>query len=139
MSLGIDFAELRRRIANTPVFMTVRRPVKPVLSDEELAKRRERDRLRAKEWRKENVDRVRELERRWRKENPEKVKAKKKRYEDAHKDDPEYLEKKRARQRRYLAAHKDDPEFMERIRKQKKEYRIRSRHKLKESQKETAT
>lgn len=101
--VGIDWKEVRRRIAETPISVPPKHVKRPNRSPESLELRRERARIRNKEYREEHKEQIREWYREWQRANPEKVREKKRRYYEKLKQDPERLERKRQRNREYKA------------------------------------
>ena len=99
--MGIDWKEVRRRIAETPVVTPPKHVKHPNRSPESLQRRKERARIRNKEYREEHKEQIREWYRQWQRANPEKVRAKKQRYYEKLKQDPARLERKRQRDREY--------------------------------------
>ena len=93
----IDWTELRRRIALTPIVMP------PTPSQEMVERKRERDRTRWNSYYHDNIDHCRERQNDWAASNPDKVKAKRDRCYAKLKSDPVRLERKRERQRQYKA------------------------------------
>jgi len=104
---GIDWAEVRRRIAETPISVPPKHVKRPNRSPESLERRKERARLWNKEYRKEHKDQIREWYREWQRDNPEKVREKKRRYYEKLKQDPERLERKRRQNREYKKRQKE--------------------------------
>lgn len=100
---AIDWNELRRRIAATPIIVPPKHIKRPNRSPESIAKRKERARVRWKEFYHENLEHCRERQRAWEHANPDKVRAKRKRSYEKMKLDPEWLERKRQRNREYKA------------------------------------
>lgn len=103
MSDAIDWVELRRRIALTPVIVPPKHVKRPNRSPESIERRRASGRIRSKKRYWNNREHCLFLQREWEKENPEKVKAKRKRYYENHKDDPEWMEHHRQKNREYKA------------------------------------
>ena len=97
METLIDWKELRRRIAMTPVI------VPPAPSEEALERKRKKDRDRWNLHYHNNLEHCHERQKAWEEANQEKVKAKRDRCYAKMKLDPVRMEKKRERQRRYNA------------------------------------
>ena len=97
----IDWALVRKRIAQTEVVLPKRKGTRKKRTPEDLEEYRRKERERNKDYRERNPDKVHEREKRWRHDNPDKVRAKKKRFYDAHKDDPVWMEEHRRRNREY--------------------------------------
>lgn len=101
MSDSIDWAELRRRIALTPVVTPPPRPKYYERSPEALEKHRrsarERQRVRYQENKEYELARVRA----WEKEHPDKVRENRRNSYARRKLDPEWMERKRERDREY--------------------------------------
>ena len=93
----IDWKEVRRRIAETPVI------VPPGPSRKSIERRRRRDRERWNKYYHENPEHCHARQKEWELANPDKVKAKRQRCYEKMKLDPERLERKRQRNREYKA------------------------------------
>ena len=108
----IDWAELRRRIAATPIIVPPKHIKRPNRSPESLEKRRIGARIRNKRryWTKR--DEVIAYRKAWEKANPEKVKAKKKRFYEKHKLDPVWMENHRQKNREYKARKRAEKEAL---------------------------
>lgn len=103
MTDTIDWKELRRRIAETPVIVPPKHVKRPNRSPESIEKRRASGRIRCKKRYWNNREHCLQLQREWEKAHPEKVKAKRKRYYEKHKNDPEWMEHHRQKNREYKA------------------------------------
>lgn len=100
---AIDWKELRRRIAETPIIIPPKHIKRPNRSPESLEKRRKSSRERWKKFYYNNLEYCHERQKQWEHANPEKMKAKRSRYYAKLKLDPERLERKRQRNREYKA------------------------------------
>ena len=96
----IDWKELRRRIALTPVI------VPPAPSREALERKRKKDRDRWNNHYHDNLEHCHARQKAWEEKNPDKVKAKRDRCYAKMKLDPVRMERKRERQRQYKARKK---------------------------------
>lgn len=94
---AIDWKEVRRRIAETPVI------VPPGPTKESLERRHRRDRERWNRYYHEHPEHCHARQRAWELAHSEKVKDKRYRYYEKLKQDPERLERKRQRNREYKA------------------------------------
>lgn len=107
MSDAINWAELRRRIALTPVVVPPQRPKYYERSPEALEKHRrsarERQRVRYQENKEYELARVRA----WEKEHPDKVRENRRNSYARRKLDPEWMERKRERDREYKARKRE--------------------------------
>lgn len=106
MTENIDWAELRRRIQETPIVEPVKHIRHPNRSPESTEKRKAAARKRWKDFYWENREHCLERQKAWELANPEKVKAKRKRSYEKHKDDPEFKAKKAAYNKAYKARKK---------------------------------
>lgn len=93
----IDWKEVHRRIAETPVI------VPPGPSRKSIERRRRRDRERWNKYYHENTEHCHERQKEWEQANPDKVKAKRKRFYERHKLDPVWMENHRQKNREYKA------------------------------------
>lgn len=107
MSDAIDWVELRRRIALTPVIVPPKRVKHPNRSPESIERRRASGRIRCKRRYWKNREHCLQLQREWEKAHPERVKAKRKRYYESHKNDPEWMERHRQKNREYKARRRE--------------------------------
>jgi len=98
---GIDWAEVRRRIAETPISVPPKHVKRPNRSPESLERRKVKARERQKRHYWNHHDEMLAKYHKWEQENPDKVKAKRQRYYERLKQDPERLERKRQRNREY--------------------------------------
>lgn len=103
MSEVIDWQEVRRRIAETPVVVPPHRVRKYKRTPEAIERRKVKSRERWRKFYHENLEYCHERQKAWEQANPDKIKAKRQRYYDKLKQDPERLERKRQRQREYKA------------------------------------
>jgi len=96
----IDWAEVRRRIASTPVI------ARPEPTDAALERKRKSARDRWHRRYEADPEHCREVRRAWEAANQDKVKANRARCYEKLKQDPVRLERKRQRQREYKARKK---------------------------------
>lgn len=103
---SIDWEKLRARIQETPVVVKPKHIRHPNRSPESLVKRKERSKVRCREYYQEHKDELRVKYKEWVAANPDKVQAKKKRYYERHKDDPAFKAKRAEWKRMWLARAK---------------------------------